>query len=470
MIRRLLAVFITLVSITFLTDSVYAQDESPYPSYIVQPGETLTQIAQKFGVTLDALIKANGIINADLISQGTVLVIPGLEGVQGLLTTKPVGIGESLASFVRAYQADQDVIVRINKILSPAEIYAGTNMIIPVDENKETFINTSGVSSDQSALELAIIYGTNPYAIAFNNLFKSPINILPGDPIYIRQGAEEQQVSPISAYIQSVNLAPLPLMQGKTSELQIYPYEPAELSGSLDGHQLQFFYNVERGFYYALQGIHAMAEPGLTSLHLKGKFDNGKQFAFEQNLLLESGNFIKDPPIYVKDETIDPAITQPEDEVVRGIISQINPEKYWSGPFRYPVDGSVEDDTIGFMSVFGSRRSYNNSDYIYFHTGLDFGVFVNSLNIYACAPGKVVFADTLTVRGKTIFIDHGQGIFSGYFHQAEILVQEGDFVEQGQLIGLIGNTGRVTGPHLHWEIWVNGVQVNPVDWVLNTYP
>jgi murein DD-endopeptidase MepM/ murein hydrolase activator NlpD len=134
------------------------------------------------------------------------------------------------------------------------------------------------------------------------------------------------------------------------------------------------------------------------------------------------------------------------------------------------VDGSVEDDTIGFMSTFGNRRSYNGSDYTYFHSGLDFGVYLNSLNIYAAEAGVVAYTGNLTVRGNATFIDHGQGIFSGYFHQSEILVNVGDHVEKGQLIGKIGATARVTGPHLHWEMWANGVQVNPVDWVLNIYP
>jgi murein DD-endopeptidase MepM/ murein hydrolase activator NlpD len=74
------------------------------------------------------------------------------------------------------------------------------------------------------------------------------------------------------------------------------------------------------------------------------------------------------------------------------------------------------------------------------------------------------------VRGFTTYIDHGWGIYSGFFHQKEIQVNVGDVVQPGQLIGQIGATGRVTGPHLHWEIWVNGFQVNPIDWLDNIYP
>ena len=70
-----------------------------------------------------------------------------------------------------------------------------------------------------------------------------------------------------------------------------------------------------------------------------------------------------------------------------------------------------------------------------------------------------------TVRGNATFIDHGWGVYSAYYHQKEINVGVGQQVQAGQLIGQIGATGRVTGPHLHWEIWVNGIQVNPLDWL-----
>jgi murein DD-endopeptidase MepM/ murein hydrolase activator NlpD len=76
----------------------------------------------------------------------------------------------------------------------------------------------------------------------------------------------------------------------------------------------------------------------------------------------------------------------------------------------------------------------------------------------------------LFVRGGVIVIDHGWGVYTAYDHLSESFVQVGDNVQPGQLIGLGGATGRTTGPHLHWEVWVGGVQVNPVDWLERTYP
>ena len=82
----------------------------------------------------------------------------------------------------------------------------------------------------------------------------------------------------------------------------------------------------------------------------------------------------------------------------------------------------------------------------------------------------VVYTGKLTVRGNVTFIDHGWGVYSVYFHQSRIDVKVGDRVQPGQVIGLIGATGRVTGAHLHWELWVNGFQSDPLDWLVRAFP
>jgi murein DD-endopeptidase MepM/ murein hydrolase activator NlpD len=82
------------------------------------------------------------------------------------------------------------------------------------------------------------------------------------------------------------------------------------------------------------------------------------------------------------------------------------------------------------------------------------------------------------VRGNAIIIDHGVGVFSGYYHLSSLIVNTGDMVQKGQQIGKVGNTGRVdradeyagAGAHLHWEIWVNGIQVDPLEWINSDYP
>jgi murein DD-endopeptidase MepM/ murein hydrolase activator NlpD len=237
-------------------------------------------------------------------------------------------------------------------------------------------------------------------------------------------------------------------------------------------HILHFFPESEsapQGYasQVALQGVHAMLDPGPYPLLLEATLPDGSKQSFEQMVLVTSGGYQRED-IYVESSTIDPAITEPEDKEIRALISEANPEKYWSAIFTAPA---LYPDC--FTSRYGTRRTYFgvNTDIEIegFHTGLDF-CGGEGLQITSPAPGVVVFAGPLTVRGNATVIDHGWGVYSGFWHQSEINVQVGEMVEAGQIVGLVGGTGRVTGAHLHWELWVNGVQVNPLDWLEQSYP
>jgi murein DD-endopeptidase MepM/ murein hydrolase activator NlpD len=242
-----------------------------------------------------------------------------------------------------------------------------------------------------------------------------------------------------------------------------------ELSGSLDGREINFYYLDDE--FVALVGIHAMQEPGLYPLNISGKLPPGEPyfgegFEFSQSVLIRDGNYPYDPVLTVSPETIDPDVTEPEDELWASLGVSVSPEKLWDGVFQSPVPDIFENC---FTSLFGNRRSYNSGPYDYFHTGLDLCGGVGT-EIFAPAAGRVSFAEPLTVRGKATVIDHGWGVYTAYDHQSEIYVEPGDFVQPGQLIGLGGATGRVTGPHLHWEVWVGGIQVNPLDWLEKAFP
>ncbi|HEY9881957.1 MAG TPA: M23 family metallopeptidase [Leptolyngbyaceae cyanobacterium] len=137
------------------------------------------------------------------------------------------------------------------------------------------------------------------------------------------------------------------------------------------------------------------------------------------------------------------------------------PTKYWSGPFGRPNRGRVS-------SEYGIRRYYNG-DFAenYYHRGVDYADGMGS-PILAPAAGRVVLVgrvqDGFTLNGNTIGIDHGQGVASVMIHLSRIDVKEGDFVQPGQQIGAMGDTGFATGPNLHWGLYVNGVSVDPVPW------
>ncbi|MBH48548.1 MAG: peptidase M23 [Halobacteriovorax sp.] len=120
---------------------------------------------------------------------------------------------------------------------------------------------------------------------------------------------------------------------------------------------------------------------------------------------------------------------------------------YFEEPFMLPIDAYV-------TSIYGSRRLFNNSKQSQ-HLGTDFRAAVGE-PIYAANAGKVVVARDLFFTGGTVTIDHGLGIFTIYGHLSKVEVNEGDYIPKGVRLGLAGATGRVTGPHLHWGVKVNG--------------
>ena len=130
----------------------------------------------------------------------------------------------------------------------------------------------------------------------------------------------------------------------------------------------------------------------------------------------------------------------------------------WNWPFILPVEGGV------VTSRFGGDRIYNGGVWAAHHTGSDFRRAIGE-PIIATADGRVVAADYFDIRGNVIIIDHGFGVFSQYAHQSKFLVGVGDLVRQGQEIGLAGGGGRSNGPHLHFEIVVNGIPVDPIAWL-----
>jgi len=469
MAKKIISISIALILIILNSTIIFAQESTGNPIYIVQPGENLTEIAEKFNVGVQEIISINGIIDSNLISAGTELIIPGLQGVSGRLITSPVQVGETLPIILRKNKISLENFLKINKITSPSEIFVGTNLILPdININKNNSNNSLVISEDTSIFSQALINRLNRWYLEKYNSGISPIK-LPGEAFYYFSEDSSNFASPFSPYIQKVELSPLPIVQGHTAVIKVYSMLPVNLTGTLNNKELQFFPDKTGQLFYALDGIYALAELGLVPLELNGEFENGDSFKIDQMVLLSSGGYVKET-LTVESTLIAEELNIEESQKIQNLLEPVSNEKLWTGLFRYPVDGSLSDHTIEFSSYFGNRRSYNNGQYSGFHGGLDFYVVLNTLNIYAPAPGTVIYSGPMDIRGLTTFIDHGQGVVSGYAHQSEILVEVGQNVETGQLIGLIGKTGRVTGPHLHWDIWVNGNQVDPFDWVNNQYP
>jgi murein DD-endopeptidase MepM/ murein hydrolase activator NlpD len=131
-----------------------------------------------------------------------------------------------------------------------------------------------------------------------------------------------------------------------------------------------------------------------------------------------------------------------------------SPERLWSGSFIDPVDGQVN-------SSFGRQTKINGVLNPRPHAGADYLV-PEGTQVRAPARGLVILTGDHFFSGNAVYIDHGQGLISMYFHLSEILVNDGQTVERGDIIAKVGKTGRVTGAHLHYGVYLNGARIDPI--------
>lgn len=159
---------------------------------------------------------------------------------------------------------------------------------------------------------------------------------------------------------------------------------------------------------------------------------------------------------------VDDAFVNPTEPTLRRITSeaaefarvweQSAPNRLWSDAFVRPVPGGATG-SFGTRSIFNGRPRQP-------HGGTDF-LSPTGTAIHAPNSGRVVVAREFYFTGNTVIIDHGLGVFSLLAHLSVIDVRAGDGVTAGQIVGQVGATGRVTGPHLHWAVRIGGARVDP---------
>ena len=380
---------ILIMALYFLAAPVPAgaQTETPgAPVYIVQEGDTLWSIALRFGVSLDALTRANGITDPGQLAAGNPLIIPGLEGVEGILTTRRVAYGDNLTGLSRRFQMPVEMLVRLNHVSSPGELYAGANLTILQENSAAPATRRLMVEPGQSLLELAVSQNLNPWALRLENGLPGQWSALPGDVLHTPDlQAPAPEVEPPSALpgsIENIQIAPQPLIQGKVAVVRANATPGAQFSGSLNSRTLQFFPDGDGGLV-SLQGVHAMTEPGFYNLVLTTTLASETSgvpvpFIYSQPVYIGSGDYPFDPVLVVNPVTVDPAVTRPEDAQWTALAATATPQRLWKGLFTSPAPEIYREC---WPSLYGNRRSYNGSTYSFFHTGLDFCGSVGNRNL-----------------------------------------------------------------------------------------
>jgi murein DD-endopeptidase MepM/ murein hydrolase activator NlpD len=241
------------------------------------------------------------------------------------------------------------------------------------------------------------------------------------------------------------------------------PVSPADsvvsVSGTLAGEPLHFI-RLTPGTWHAIGGLPVDKEGTLVASAVIER-SSGQTESAKVRFLLP-----KVPPPVAQPLEVDSSFTKPLDSATTARIDRENARAreigrrahdrppMWTASFLRPRTSVI-------TSEFGSGRLFNGA-LTTRHLGVDFRGAVGE-PVRAANRGVVALVDNFFLAGNVIYIDHGAGLVTAYFHLSKTLVAAGDTVKRGQEIGLVGNTGRVTGPHLHWAARYGAITVNPLD-------
>lgn len=231
-----------------------------------------------------------------------------------------------------------------------------------------------------------------------------------------------------------------------------------QIQGTFLGRRVTFFPEpraTEPPGFVALLGLDLQDEPGTHELTVDiTSRDHSQQLSF--NILVVKEKFhvehLKLPKDKVDLDDKSLARWKGEQDHVKAALATDSQMKLWQTAFLEPVNGKR-------TGIFGSVRIMNGQARNP-HNGEDIGAPLGA-DVAATNDGIVRLTVDHIFSGKGVYIDHGLGLYSMYFHLSQVLVKEGDLVRAGQVVGKVGATGRATGPHLHWGVKVNGARVNP---------
>ena len=209
--------------------------------------------------------------------------------------------------------------------------------------------------------------------------------------------------------------------------------------------------------YYALIPVSYYERPSQKNIKII-YLQNGVKKYKELPLKITDAKYKKET-IHVSSSKVNPKqlkvkkrIAKEYNEAMK-IYHTVTCKSYVHSKFILPMQSDI-------TSAFGTARIYNGSLKGY-HSGTDFRAKMGT-PIIASNAGKVVLVKKRFYSGGTVVLDHGEGIYTCYFHMSKFNVRKNQFVKKGELLGLSGKSGRVTGPHLHFSARIDGVQVDPL--------
>jgi murein DD-endopeptidase MepM/ murein hydrolase activator NlpD len=314
---------------------------------------------------------------------------------------------------------------------------------------------TYTVKSGDTLGAIAARRGVGADTLAARNGITDPDRITAGQVLVAGVGAVQPPALPADGNIFRVQFWPWPPAQGQTVAVWIQARAPVTYSLTFDGRPYPVRPTANGA--WALVPIPPLLEPGEKQLVIEAGDER-----IAMALPVQAGAF---PSINIPGSTSDAILSDTEKvnaETAR--MTELfggSTAGTWNARSRFlmPLEGDAPQS-----APYGQRRTYGASPALSAHAGQDFSVAAGT-PVYAPADAVVALAEPLFVRGNAVVLDHGQGVYTGYWHLSEIGVKEGDHVTAGQLLGKVGSTGLSTGAHLHWELRIAGLPVDPLQWV-----
>lgn len=227
-------------------------------------------------------------------------------------------------------------------------------------------------------------------------------------------------------------------------------------TATVRGRTLDFFAGPSSGTWLAFLALDLDFSTGPAKLELTLKAPGGKPSHKTEALTVVDAGFpvveLKVEQKFVTPEKSDAERAEAEAGKLHKLFAATEPKRLFEGRFDSPIPGAA-------TARFGERRVFNGQPRAP-HSGMDLKAKMGK-PVRAPAAGKVLLADPLFYAGNTIILDHGLGLTTQYAHLSKFLVKPGDLVKKGQIIGKVGATGRVTGPHLHWALKYKNSRIDP---------
>jgi len=254
----------------------------------------------------------------------------------------------------------------------------------------------------------------------------------------------------------AVTVTPAAIVAGSPELIRVNAPATAKLDGELLGQRLEFFRGENEKSWYAFAGVDVEAAPGSSTLTIHARLVNGEERDLSRTVTVLPAHYrtaaLSVAPRFIEPDPAELKLIEFEIPLKKKIFAVSAPRPLWSGDFRAPVRAIP-------TASFGARRTFNGK-LASVHKGMDFRARMGT-PVHASNSGVVVLAERLYFEGNCVVIDHGLGLYTIAMHLSKIDVQAGERVSKGQLLGLSGATGRVTGPHLHWAVRWDNAYLDP---------